>query len=288
MAINKKLIHFQTLANFEAQLSAGNILDTSICFIKDAKKIWTHGEFYDCSEGISLDEITELLADKQDTLESGTNIKTINNTTILGSGNIDTAIPYAEYNGTLTAITVTTTRGIFPTTLTAGTRVSIKILNNITSITTVNVNGTGAKNVYYKGNSLAAGTINRYNTYDFIYDSAGYWRIIGINTDTHYTAKNVVTSSSTSKTNATAANGSVYLNVIENSTVRSTHNIKGTGATEVTSDSSGNVTINTIAVQAVDTTESVDDTATEYATVGYVDSKIGDINTVLESIISGN
>lgn len=50
MAINKKLIHFQTMANFEAQLSAGNILDTSIVFIKDAKKIWTHGEFYDCSD----------------------------------------------------------------------------------------------------------------------------------------------------------------------------------------------------------------------------------------------
>jgi len=30
------------------------------------------------------------LSDKQDTLVSGTNIKTINNTTILGSGNIDT------------------------------------------------------------------------------------------------------------------------------------------------------------------------------------------------------
>lgn len=51
MAINKKLIHFQTLANFNAQLSAGNILDTSIVFIKDAKKIWTHGQLYDCSDG---------------------------------------------------------------------------------------------------------------------------------------------------------------------------------------------------------------------------------------------
>lgn len=51
MAINKKLIHFQTLANFNAQLSAGNILDTSIVFIKDAKKIWTHGQLYDCSGG---------------------------------------------------------------------------------------------------------------------------------------------------------------------------------------------------------------------------------------------
>lgn len=59
MAINKKLIHFQTLANFEAQLSAGNILDTSICFIKDAKKIWTHGEFYDCSEGGSSVDLSD-------------------------------------------------------------------------------------------------------------------------------------------------------------------------------------------------------------------------------------
>lgn len=48
MAINKKLIHFQTLDNFKAQLSAGNILDTSICFIKDAKLIYTHGQYYDC------------------------------------------------------------------------------------------------------------------------------------------------------------------------------------------------------------------------------------------------
>ena len=55
MAINKKLIHFQTLANFEAQLSAGNILDTSICFIKDANKIWTHGQFYDCDVQIMND-----------------------------------------------------------------------------------------------------------------------------------------------------------------------------------------------------------------------------------------
>lgn len=51
MAINKKLIHFQTASNFEAQLAAGNILDTSICFIKDAKKIWTHGQYYDCNGG---------------------------------------------------------------------------------------------------------------------------------------------------------------------------------------------------------------------------------------------
>jgi regulatory protein YycH of two-component signal transduction system YycFG len=49
MAINKTLIHFKNLTAFEAQKAAGNILNTSICFIQDAKKIYTHGQFYDCS-----------------------------------------------------------------------------------------------------------------------------------------------------------------------------------------------------------------------------------------------
>lgn len=46
MAINKKLIHFGLKTNFEKELDAGNILDTSIVFIKDAKLIWTHGQYY--------------------------------------------------------------------------------------------------------------------------------------------------------------------------------------------------------------------------------------------------
>ena len=36
-----------------------------------------------------IDKVNELVDDKQDTLVSGTNIKTINNASILGSGNID-------------------------------------------------------------------------------------------------------------------------------------------------------------------------------------------------------
>lgn len=46
MAITKKLLHFKTKANFEKELAAGNILDTSIVFIKDANEIWTHGTYY--------------------------------------------------------------------------------------------------------------------------------------------------------------------------------------------------------------------------------------------------
>lgn len=51
MAIEKKLIHFSKLSDFETQLNAENILDYSIVFIQDAKKIWTHGQYYDCNGG---------------------------------------------------------------------------------------------------------------------------------------------------------------------------------------------------------------------------------------------
>ena len=78
MAIEKKLICFARLEEFQRQLAAGNILDYSVVFIQDAKKIWTRGTYYDCNSDI-----------KQDTLVSGTNIKTINGQSILGSGNIE-------------------------------------------------------------------------------------------------------------------------------------------------------------------------------------------------------
>lgn len=47
------------------------------------------------------------------------------------------------------------------------------------------------------------------------------------NTDTHYTAKNVVASSSTGTANVTAATSNPYLNLVENGAVRSTHRISG-------------------------------------------------------------
>lgn len=179
-----------------------------------------------------------------------TDIKTVNGENIVkgtdGVTDIKTQLAYAEYTGTSATVEVTTKYGYFPTTLVEGTSVAVKFEGSISYITTLNVNGTGAKNVYYKGNSLASGTINRYNTYLFVYDGS-YYRIIGVNTDTdtHYTAKNVVASASTNTSNTVATNGNVHLNLIENSTVRSKHKIVGSGATTVTSDSSGNITIDT-------------------------------------------
>ena len=65
------------------------------------------------------------------------------------------------------------------------------------------------------------------------------------NTNTHWTSKNVVGGSSTASTDGTSTNGNTYINHIESglSSPTSSHNIVGTGATTVTSDANGKITI---------------------------------------------
>lgn len=70
----------------------------------------------------------------------------------------------------------------------------------------------------------------------------GIWAI-PVDTDTHYTTGLKVTNSATATANAAATNGNVYLNVLDNSTVRDFHKIIGSGATSVTSDDNGIITI---------------------------------------------
>lgn len=64
------------------------------------------------------------------------------------------------------------------------------------------------------------------------------------NTDTHYTTGLKVGATATAATNGAATNGNVFLNVLDDNTVRDSHKIVGTGATTVVSDASGNITIN--------------------------------------------
>lgn len=46
MVIEKKLIHFNKDAEFKNRLNNNEILDTSIVFVKDTSKIYTHGTEY--------------------------------------------------------------------------------------------------------------------------------------------------------------------------------------------------------------------------------------------------
>lgn len=62
MAINKKLIHFKNKEAFDRELQAGNIMDTSICWIPDAKFIYTRGTYLYCSSKSDA-EIQQLISD---------------------------------------------------------------------------------------------------------------------------------------------------------------------------------------------------------------------------------
>lgn len=62
MAINKKLIHFKNKEAFDRELQAGNIMDTSICWISDAKFIYTRGTYWYCSSKSDA-EIQQLISD---------------------------------------------------------------------------------------------------------------------------------------------------------------------------------------------------------------------------------
>lgn len=63
-------------------------------------------------------------------------------------------------------------------------------------------------------------------------------------TNTHYASKNVVGSSTaTANTTTALTNGNVYLNSVENGAVTSAHKISGSGATTVTTDTSGNIIV---------------------------------------------
>ncbi|MEI3172715.1 MAG: tail fiber domain-containing protein [Lachnospiraceae bacterium] len=63
-------------------------------------------------------------------------------------------------------------------------------------------------------------------------------------TDTHYTTRLKVCASATGTAHAAATNGKMRINVLDNTTVRDSIIIQGTGATSVTSDASGVITIN--------------------------------------------
>ena len=85
MAINKKLVHFKTFAKFNEELSAGNILETSICWIKDTKQIWTHGQFYDCSSLTDEDIVRTALVGYTESVETNENLDLTAEDTIVGA-----------------------------------------------------------------------------------------------------------------------------------------------------------------------------------------------------------
>ena len=150
------------------------------------------------------------------------------------------AIPSAS--ATVSGV-VTTGTQTFVGAKTFNSTITGSITGNAGTATNIAGGTTGAI-VYQSGAGatafLAASSVNGYVLKYNTTTNAPYW---AVETDTHYTAKNVVGASATAQANAVATNGNVYLNLVENSTVRSANKIVGSGATLVASDASGTITI---------------------------------------------
>ena len=111
--------------------------------------------------------------------------------------------------------------------------VSASKLNNTTAI------GSTTQPVYFTGNGIPAPcgyTIEKNVPADAKFTD----------TNTHYNTGLKVGASARATANAVASNGDVHLNVLDDSTVKDSHKIIGTGATTVVSDADGVITINSV------------------------------------------
>ena len=90
-------IYAKTKDLFLQELNAGNILDEAIVFIENTKEIWNRGHYFGTNEidpelinnlQVDVTNLKNNVATKQETLVSGTNIKTINGESVLGEGDI--------------------------------------------------------------------------------------------------------------------------------------------------------------------------------------------------------
>lgn len=68
----------------------------------------------------------------------------------------------------------------------------------------------------------------------------------GTDNDTHWTSSLVVGESASAIANAVATNSNVWLNLVENGSIRNAHNIVGSGSTTVVADASGKITIDSL------------------------------------------
>ena len=131
--------------------------------------------------------------------------------------------------------------------LETGATIKVKFtVANTAANPTLNVNGTGAKAIYYRGAAITASYLGANHTYDFIYNGTQYDLVgsIDTNSDTHYTSH--LYAGTGTAANATTTNGNTKITVADNSTARDSVTLIGAGGTTITSDASGNVTVTSL------------------------------------------
>ena len=202
--------------------SSGNILinseDTKYTVLPNPYSISVNGKTYDGSSTVDVGII--------DVTHGGTGNSSVDTTPIEGSTKMVTSGGiYTSLSGKSDADHT----HLYAGSSTAGGSATsaIKLDSNA---------GTSTNPVYFSGGKPVATTysLNATVPADAVF------------TDTHYASKTVVggASDATTDTNVSLTNTHVFLNHVENGIVTGSHRISGTGATTVTTDSSGNILIN--------------------------------------------
>lgn len=263
----------------------------------------------DANGVVDLGTVITDVSDKQDTLISGTNIKTINSESILGNGNIITGskIYVGTCNTRDSQSTKVVTTESFPTSggkpLT-GTLIAVFFSNTDTSsssYTYLNVNSTGAIRIMYGKGNFASGKNIRYtgisNVYTIYMYNGTYWRWVTTALDDMalsgfgYATQN--NSSASSLITATLSNykqipgGIVCVKFTYDVPANSTLNINSAGASNIKHKGS-NITAGII--KAGDLVTFVYNSGYQILAIdnsytkAEIDSMIGNIETLLASI----
>lgn len=170
---------------------------------------------------------------------------------------------------------------------------------------TANTSGLNTNKTLSWGSAITLNTV-KYDTYGHITGTGTYTITMPANpnTDTHYTAKNIVGALATATANAVTTNTTTFLNLIENGAVRSSHQIKGAGSVTVSATAAGVVTItgtdtdtkvtNTLNTTAkayvTGTTSATTSTGTQVFDTGvYLDTTAGMLTaTTFKGALQGN
>ena len=213
-----------------------------------------------------------------------TTARNINGMSIDGSAN--------RFNyGTCSTAAATAAKTVSCTgfTLATGSEITVKFtVTNTASNPTLNVNGTGAKAVYYNGAAISAGYLKANKTYTFRYNGTQYDLVGDIDTNTTYTLSSfgvTATAAELNKLDGVTATAT-ELNYVDgvtsniqtqlNGKAASSHTHSGTQVTGLTasralvSNSSGQVTVSAV-------------TSTE---LGYLDGVTSAIQTQLNNKIA--
>jgi len=104
--------------------------------------------------------------------------------------------------------------------------------------------------------------------------------------DSHHQAKNVVATTNAKTANEATANTTTFLNLVENGSVRSSHQIKGAGGVSVASTAAGVITITGTTYTVNNATLSLQGTSGNATSTGF--SANGNTNTTLKFAVTGS